>query len=725
MLISLVLVTLVAGTPRGVITAQRTNEALNIDGSMDEDAWLNCSGETCHLWQFGPDYGSGMTEPTTVKVLYDDSFIYFGFLMHDSLPERMTDALTPRDTYINGEWIAVLLDTWNDGRSAFSFEVSLANSQMDSRLNEQGGWDYSWDAVWESGTSRRSDGWSAEIAIPLSCLRFPENEEQAWSVNFQRILSRTSENGWYMLSSSQQMADLGDFARICGVNGVEGALGLEFRPYTAGRVYEFEDSGESQRSLDAGLDMKMGLTSGITADFTINPDFGQVEADEAEMNLGHFELFLEERRPFFMERGELFEMPFNMFYSRRIGAIAQDGSVIPILGGAKVTGSLSGGYSFGFVDAITGRVWNDEAVLAETGANYGVFRGIKQFTGYSYIGLSGVSRDSWEQEGLAQESNRALSLDAAVEVPGNHLVRGSVARSWNTGFEDDGAYQVGLEKVRSTLRYWVSGTQVDENFDVNGTGYTTITGFRELSAGAMKTYRPETTFSTFTVWGGHNQLRQIGGETLQNRTQAEVNGTFKSGWNFTVSGQHDGGYFDPFEGPEGRFYGSSTNFFAGGGSNPYYPLRFWVGTGGGQYNSGGTFSNYTGSIRYRPIPVLETRLSANWFRTFDTDNYNWQTEAFDKRSTEWRSVTARVAYMFNPDMNMRLFSQYSSFQMDYLASEAVESDEIRTNLLFSWQYRPGSMLYVLGETVFNGNGHGSFTPPDIGLYGKLTWYLSL
>lgn len=712
-----------AAAPTGTTGAQRTEEAPVIDGMLDDAVWQTCPGETCDLWQFAPDYGSSMSQPTTIKVLYDDTSIYFGFFMQDTLPERMIDALTPRDNYINGEWIAVLLDTWNDGRSAFSFEVSLANSQMDSRLNEHGGWDYGWDAVWESGTARLSNGWSAEFAIPLSCLRFPDRTEQTWSVNFQRILSRTSENGWYMLSASNQMADLDDFARIQGISGVQGSLGLEFRPYAAGRYYDFQTREEEDGSADAGIDVKMGLTSGITADFTLNPDFGQIEADEAEMNLGHFELFLEERRPFFMERSELFDMPFNMFYSRRIGAVGWNGDLITILGGAKISGSLSDGLSFGFIDAVTGRVWEDDTTLVEPAANYSVFRGIRQFDGYSYLGLSGVSRDAWAQEGLDSESNRAFALDGAIELPGNHLFSGSAARSWNTGVEDDGAYSFGFEKIRSTLGYWVNGSQVDQGFDVNGTGYTTFTGFRDLGFGASKTYRPENTFSTLSIWGNHNYTAQIEGEVLQNCTHAEVQGSFKNGWNFTVSGEHNGDYFDPYEGPEGRFYGSSTSYFAGGGSNPYYPLRFWLGNGGGQFNTGGTFSNFTGSIRYLPIPVFETRVSANWFRTFDTDNYNWQAGAFDTRSTDWRSATLRLAYMFNPDMNLRLFSQYSSFTMDYEATGETSGDEVRSNLLFAWQYLPGSMFYLLGETVFDGDGEGSFSDPDLGVYAKVTWYL--
>lgn len=715
---------LVTQPPSGALDAVRTSVAPEIDGIMDEEVWNSVPGETCDLYQFAPYYGEFMTQPTTVKIMYDDSFIYFGFVMYDSLPDQMIGAMTPRDNYINGEWIAILLDTWDDGRSAFSFEVSLDNSQMDSRISSEGGWDYSWDAVWESGTAELDYGWSAEFAIPLSCLRFPECDEQLWAVNFQRILSRTSENGFYMLSEAQQMADLSDFAQIRGICGVEGSLGMELRPYAAGKYYEFQSVDENEFTGNAGLDLKMGLTSGITADFTLNPDFGQVEADEAEMNLGHFELFLQDKRPFFMERSELFEMPFNLFYSRRIGAVAWNGDLVPIMGGAKITGSI-GDYRFGFLDAVTGRVWEDDTTLVETAANYGAFRGIREFGGFNYVGISTVSKDAWEQEGIEAESNRAAAFDGAFELPGNNLISGRLGGSWNTGMDNGLAWGVNLERVRSTFGYWTGFHQVDENFDVNGTGFTTRTNYRYMNAGLRKTFRPESTFATFSVWGDYEYSQQIDGEVTNNGNHFEVNGTFKNGWNFTAQTNINQDYFDPYEGPEGRFYDGTTDFFVGGGSNPFRSFRFWTGAGGGQFESGGTFTNYTGNVRFRPVPVLELLLAGDWYRTFDTDKYNWEIGEFDKRSTDWRSVSLRTAYMFNTSMNLRLFSQYSDFTMDYDATGASESSEFRANLLFSWQYMPGSMFYLLGETVYSGDGNGSFEEPDYGLYAKLTWFLPI
>ncbi len=714
----------VSGLPLGTVNARRTPVPPVMDGVLDEGEWDLAQSETCDFLQFSPAYGGAMSQPTTIRILYDDSRVYFGLTMYDSLPERMTEALTPRDNYINGEWIAILLDTWNDGRSAFSFEVSLANSQMDSRLNGDGNWDYGWDAVWESGTARLENGWSAEFAIPLSCLRFPDQDDHVWGVNFQRVLSRTSENGWYRLSTVRQMADIADFAELRGVSNITGSLGFEVRPYAAGRFYEASSVEGGDYSAEGGMDIKMGISSGITADFTLNPDFGQVEADEAEMNLGHFELFLREKRPFFLERGELFEMPFNLFYSRRIGAVAQNGDPVPIIAGAKVTGS-AGSYRFGFLDAVTGRVWENDSTLVTPASNFGVFRGIRELGGYSYAAVSAVSKITPEQHGAPGADMTAAAFDGALEAPGNHLLHGSWAGTDNTGQGAGDSWSCGLQNVRSTLVYSLGYRRIGQDFNANATGYTSRTDYGAWEATLRKTFRPERVFSTFTLRSDLENMTQSSGELLGRSAKFEAGGSFRNGWNFTMNTTLHRSRFDPYEGPGGRYCDGYAEYFAGGGSNPFRSVSFWAGTGGGGYQSGGTFTNLTGNMRYRPVSVVEIAASGDWFRTMDTVKYNWQEEEYDTRSTDWRSVTLRMGYMFNTGMNIRLFSQYTDFSMDWEATGETGWEELRGNALFSWQYRPGSMLYILGETVFTQNDGEGFGRPDYGLYAKLTWFLPI
>ena len=722
-MIPLLFAVVVAAATPCEITAVKVGSAPAIDGALTEAAWDHAQRQTCLFMQYGPDFGQPMSEPTEILALYDDDNVYFGFHMADPDPTTMMDALTPRDSYVTGEWIAVLLDTYGDGRQATSFEVSLANSQMDSKISPSGVWDYNWDAVWQSGTARVADGWSVEMAIPFSCLRFAEMDSaMTWGVNFQRILSKNVENGWYVLTSTQQMADLENFARLDGIRGIRKSLGAELRPYAAQRGFQSTGSNSWDDDSDIGVDVKLGISTGVVADLAINPDFGQIEADAVEMNLSHFELFLREKRPFFLEARNVFDMPFNLFYSRRIGSVASNGDVIPIVGGAKLSGSFGTDWKFGFLDAATGRVWNGSA-LVEPASNYGIFRTYRQFGSYSLLGVSCTSRESWAQDTSDRSFNRAAAIDGAIELPSNNVVSGAAARTWNTGRPEDGAYALGIERVRGTFTYGLNAQHVGEDFDVNGTGYTTATGYRSGEANAGLTLRPEKTFSELGFGASAGYTEQTDGHVTARNAGIEAGASLKNSVNFGLHLSYQGSRFDPYEGPSGHSYGDAADVFVEAGTNPFNPFTVWAGTGGGKYDAGGSYTNVMTRVRLRPSAAVDLGLQGQYFTTSGSENYNWALGSYDERSTEWQSLIVRANYLFSPDLNLRLFSQFSRFDMTFLETGTSTGRELRTNLLLSWQYLPGSMLYVLGELQFQGDDTGAFHKPDLGLYAKLTWYL--
>ncbi len=665
-----------------------------------------------------------MGEPTSISILYDDEALYLGFFMRESDPDSMMEALTSRDDYVTGDWIALLLDTWGEGTEAFSFEVSLANSRLDSRVSGGGWWDYSWDAVWSSATLRTDSGWSAEVEIPLSCLRFPDRSgEQPWTVNFQRVRGSRLQNGWLVLSDVRQMADLQSFLPLEGVSGIERSLGMEVRPYGAARGLRSGESGEWDRSLEAGLDVKLGVTSGLTADVTVNPDFGQVEADEAEMNLSHFELFLDEKRPFFLESESLFQMPFSIFYSRRVGSAAPNGEVIPILAGAKVSGTAGPGLRIGALSAVTGRVGEEGEPLTPAAA-YTAARVSRRFDPYSYIGLSGVSREVWEQEGFEATWNRAGALDGAILVPGDHVVSGSLALSGNEGREEGLAASLELSRVRSRLGYYVGGSRVEEDFDVNATGYTTSTGYRSAWAGFHGTSRPSGGDISSIGYRTNLWLSRLDSGEMNGRS-ASVGGSigFRGGTGFGANVSYSGETFDPYEGPEGRTYGDRLSFFAHFSTRFLRESSLWLGGGGGGYRSEGAYWSVDGSVSLRLMTRMEVGLEGESYVTRDAECYNWSEGEWDTRETEWWSGVLRLGYLFSPDLDLRLFSQYSRMSMDWSLSPESTSQELAANLLLSWRYMPGSMVYLLLESRCEGDGEGGLETPDAGIYGKVTWFL--
>ena len=714
------------GLMAGDFEAVRVETGPEVDGVLDDPAWSSAPPVRSVFTQFNPVHGEPMSDPTEVRILYDSDAIYFGLLLFDSAPERMSDNLTQRAVYIPGDWIAVLLDTYNEGREVSTFEVNLAGSIMDSKVNPYGEWDYSWDAVWDCATSRNGEGWVAEFRIPFSALRFGDEEEQVWAVNFQRVQYGTGENGWCVLSLGHDQADIDNFATLTGLSGLSRPVGIELRPYGASRVYGWDGEEDVETDLNAGVDVKLGISADMTTDLTFNPDFGQVEADEEEMNLSYYELFLREKRPFFMESSETFEMPFNMLYTRRIGAVAQNGEVIPILAGAKLSGGIGSDLRIGFLDAVTGRV-SDGDSLIEPLSNYSALSVRQSFSSsLTYAGLYAVSKEVPGQDGFEESRYaRALGADFRLGLPSDLVMAASVAGSWNSDSDDGHAASLAFGRMGSGLFYVLESSYLSESFDVNGTGYTTVTDRITTDLDWHYTFRPERAFQ-WIGFGGHGYYQVTsGGEITGRCVSLGPFMRFSGGCNIEANIGYSGSRHEPFEGPSGHEYPEGFDFWVDGSINWRAPVSLWAGLGGGASSHGGTYESYNATLTLRPLPAFSASLGAESFRTFGEDRYNWEASAFDSRDSRWRSALLRGSYLFSPDLSIRLFAQYSRFSLDYDLSEESVTDQLRANVLFGWQFRPGSMVYLLFEEMAEdqeGEGLGS---PSFGAFGKVSWFLSI
>jgi hypothetical protein len=370
-----------------MVSAVRTAEPIRLDGRFDEAAWAGAQVATDFV-QRGPDVGQVSTERTEVRVLYDDGAVYVAARMFDSQPERIQAPLARRDQPVqNSEWFNVMLDSYHDRRTAFRFGVNPAGLRRDVYHFDDEAEDASWDAVWEVATTVDSLGWTAEYRIPLSQLRFnppADGGEQTWGVQFFRYVSRRDEWSHWAPWLPTYAGVVSRFGELRGLQGLGAPRRLELMPYTSARLDRQPDRpgdpfySANQAAASVGVDVKMGVTSGLTLTGTINPDFGQVEVDPAVVNLSAFETFFPERRPFFVEGADVFRFGrlqnFNgyggpdFFYTRRIGRAPQRrvfaGEQAPfvdepenstILAAAKVTGRLPGGWTVGVLDAVTQR----------------------------------------------------------------------------------------------------------------------------------------------------------------------------------------------------------------------------------------------------------------------------------------------------------------------------------------------------------------------------------
>ncbi len=374
-----------------------SDDAIELDGKLDEEIWQQApiaSGFTQRV----PDDGSPATEKTEAQIIYTEDAIIIGARAYDSSRDSVAATLFRRDGDGYSDWFYVTIDSYNDNRTGFSFAVNPKGVRKDILLYDDNNEDLRWDAVWEAETSIDEEGWTVEMKIPLSQLRFspPKNgEETEWGINFQRRIARSEEISFWAPTPQQESGIVSRFGQLEGIKELESPRRLEVSPYLSSNLARTPGDGSNpfynQTDLGAsvGADIKYGLTSDLTLTATINPDFGQVEADPAVINLSAYETYFEEQRPFFLEGNEIFQFgrtkTFNTFgnpitfYSRRIGRAPQgnldsynsyrDESIYDpdnvgdvytnapdqttIAAAAKVSGKTQSGWSIGLLNAFT------------------------------------------------------------------------------------------------------------------------------------------------------------------------------------------------------------------------------------------------------------------------------------------------------------------------------------------------------------------------------------
>jgi hypothetical protein len=422
---------------------------ITLNGVLDEAGWLQAQ-PVSNFTQREPDEGAAASERTEVRVLYDDDALYVGARLYDRSPDSIMAQLARRDRIVSADRFIVFLDSYHDRRSGFFFGINAGGTLYDGTLFNDD-WDSdTWDGVWEGSAARDSLGWTAELRIPYSQLRFQRQKAHRWGINFKREIARRNERSYLVRTPSNGSGFVSRFVDLVGLEQVTPPPRLEVLPYVTTRAeyLSHEDADPfndgSHFGAGAGGDLKLGLGSNLTLDASVNPDFGQVEVDPAVVNLSDVETFFEERRPFFVEGASIFDFGYggandhwgfnwanpSFLYSRRIGRAPQgelpdayDYSSVPsgsnILGAAKLSGKI-GSWSLGALSAVTSREraqfslgqqrWRQEV---EPLTYYGVYRAQKEIgSGRHGLGLIGtLTARSFDQPTLRDElSSGAMSL---------------------------------------------------------------------------------------------------------------------------------------------------------------------------------------------------------------------------------------------------------------------------------------------------------------------------
>jgi hypothetical protein len=582
-----------------VLHAVRVAAGPVIDGDLSDAAWQKAP-EFTEFTQHDPDDGAEPTMPTSIRIVYDDHAIYFGAKMTD--PQKPTALLVRRDTFVQSDFLSINLDPQHDRLSGAAFTVFPANVQGDSILYNDIGEDPSWDGVWDSAVKIVPDGWVAEVRIPFSQLRFPDKPVHVWGINVTRRTVRNNE--WVRIVNTKkgETGFVSHFADIDGLEGIHRGRPLEIVPYTVARSDLLTRADPNNPFLenhkykaDGGLDVKYALTSDLTLTGTINPDFGQVEVDPAVVNLSQFETFYPEKRPFFTEGVNIFRFgdtpapshfnfffPPSLFYTRRIGRAPQGSpngdfvdlpSETTILGAAKVTGKLPGGFSIGVLDALTaaetGRFLNGNVSgrqQVEPMTNYFVSRGTKEIGDRSRLGfmLTSVNRRLPDELSSLRDSALTGGVDGYTSFQQKSwILEGSLVGSEITGspeaialaqtsssryYQRPDAENVHFDPSRTSLTgwggramlskatgFWRPNVQVQAfspGFETNDTGFMQRSDI--ISTHALMQYNnqnPAGQFRERYAWLGIYENRNFDGNTLEKGAFADLQAIFQNYWN--------------------------------------------------------------------------------------------------------------------------------------------------------------------------------------------------
>jgi hypothetical protein len=470
----------------------KIEEAIIIDGVLNEESWTQAPVAT-HFIQNEPKPGEPASEQTEVRVLYDNENIYLGFFMKESRMDGLVVNELDRDFDTgSADTISVILDTFHDERNGYQFSTNAAGAKYDAQMiNEGRATNADWDGIWYVKTSLESDGWIVEMAIPLKTLKFQNSNVQTWGINFHRNLrsaGRNEDSFWAPLPRIYNIKRVSLAGTLENLEEIKPGANLKIKPYVLGSLLK---TGNLNSNLDGdfGADVKYGLSSGFTLDFTYNTDFSQVEADEQQINLTRFDLFFPEKRDFFLENSGIFDFgnggQFSMnndmvfFFSRRIG-LSDMGEAIPILGGTRLTGRAAN-WEVGFINM------QQREFESNPSTNFAVGRVRRNILANSDIGIMMTNKEE-----AGPHYNRVLGADANFRFGQAFSVNGYAAKSFSPLEGKDSrnmAYKAGLNYQDGTYDINASYTGIQENF-TNEMGFVPRTGIRKFWGYAGYNWRP-------------------------------------------------------------------------------------------------------------------------------------------------------------------------------------------------------------------------------------------
>ena len=486
---------------RKKITAVKLEKAPKIDGNLDDDAWKNIPIAKDFI-EFRPNNGKAEDADfkSEVKIAYDDTGIYVSAMLYDKEPSKISKELTERDNIGNDDFFVLFLNGYNDKQQSLELFVTAAGVQADSKITNENGEDFSWNGIWYSAAKIVENGWTVEMKIPFSELRFPKSEVQNWGLNFFRQINRTKTAYTWNYINNQKGGFLLYDGVLENIKNIDPPIRLSFMPYFSTYVNNYD--GQTTTNFNGGMDVKYGINDAFTFDMTLIPDFGQANFDNSVLNLTPFEQEFTEQRSFFTEGTELFNKG-NMFYSRRVGDepslspnVSQDETLVEspakvkLFNAFKISGRTNKGLGIGFFNGITEKA---EAIIKnnitgetrkeilEPWANYNVLVLDQRFNGNSSVTLVNTNT---MRSGNFRDANATGILWSINNKKNTYQYYGNVKGSWvmDDGTKFGNKSQFGFGKVSGKHRFDVNANFTTKNWDINDLGFSTTTNIANYNA---------------------------------------------------------------------------------------------------------------------------------------------------------------------------------------------------------------------------------------------------
>jgi hypothetical protein len=698
--ISLFLLCAAISSPSAAIHADRTpynlpavftDRAPKIDGYIEEDIWSK-GALVKNFIQLEPWPGEPGAELTGVRVLYDRENLYVLFICADSKPDQIVATTMAREANLNDDDnVEIFIDCLHDHRTVYYFQANPLGARMDMFISNGGSTRRrEWDGVWDVACDITSKGWVAEFRIPFENLRFSDEKVQTWGINFNRELRRLGEETfWAPVPASQGMrgmfnADL--YGHIEGLRDISGQRRYQFFPFVTGGITREFDPNADKTLREVGGDLKVSITNNLTADFTVNTDFAQIEADDEKINLSRFSLFHKEKRDFFNEQAGLFDMgeggsqspQVKLFYSRRIGLV--DNQQVDILGGQRLTGRI-GNYTVGVMNIVTNHADLEDGNEPRT--LYSVARVRRDLGRRSSVGFMVTNKQAGTD---ADAYNRGYGVDSRVFIGDHFSFQGTLMGEYSSDQSNDNwAGNASIGYSGDGYSTSVATRHIARDFNPE-MGFVRRRDSRMYSTSAS--YRPRVNWGFIRELGPHSMADYVtdqAGNLLERNYHACFSVISQRGDNMNLS--HSWGMERLYE--KDTILGGDISLLAGDYDYKNTRGRFSTDTGrtlsfGGEYSWGDFWHGR------RKAWEVEGQFNSMgrivWNLNFERNDLSFPNGQPDVITN---LVGSRVNYSFSQNLSGKLFAQYNN-----------TDDRLLFNVLMRWTFRPGSDFYLVYNEVY-------------------------